>query len=548
MIRILLFALQRSVITSVFFLSFFLTATQVTGSSDIPGRLWQGSKIQKIQLYQNLQTGLKSLEEISSGLPVEEGLELRNKIQALQQKIIKQPLAYSVIELLTLFSVSLQNAHQLNIRKGMYKGEPVYYIHMGYLASYYLSLDRQKGGVWNSADKKWQPLSRNELRHVHAAQRMGMKYQSMSWLNLPAIPGKLPEEVTLPEFLLNLNSSAREIFPQKLSERIRNKVEAINVFLKDSPLSALLSPPDLLMADTVLTYSALNNVLKQMSHLLIRSSRLSYAAVMHENSIDTPARVLFLGAFTAIGAGGFLFINPESGQLKPVDNSLGISYRLKADALYHGQSTKLLPIDPSGGVILKKKEVLSSNIRAVLLNYKVLIVGVPGIAGIMIILFFLLRLIVSLRRIHLQAAGLDDYSCNNLLGKFLLACCYEGKEQWINILYEMLSHEKKQQKMLDSFIKRIAVVINSAGMMFAIVSIILAIKQSVIYSIHIPQALVPLIISLVITIFLLLGQILVMMLHNRLLLKFEKNGWLFLSSKNNTVSMKEELVVSCINS
>ena len=544
MIRILFFSLQRSVLASAVFLSFFLIATQVAGSSDIPGRLWQGTKSQKAQLYQNLQTSLKSLEDISSGLPVEEGSKLRDKTLALKQKITRQPMAYSVIELLSLLLVSLQNAHQLTVREGMYNGMPAYYIHMGYLASYYLTADRQQGGIWDSTNKKWQPLGRNDLRHVHAAQRMGMKYQRISWLNLPAIPGKLPGELSPPEMLPNLKNDVRKVFPQKTSERIRNKIEAINVFLKDSPLSALLPSQDLLMTDTRLTYSTLHNILSQLSHLLMRSNRLSYAAIEHENSIDMPVHVLFLGAFTAIGEDGFLFMDTDSGKLKPAGSSPGISYQLKSEALYNGQPTKLLPIDPSSGLILKKKKILSENIKAVLLNYKVLIVGIPGIAGIIIIFFYLLRLAISLRRIHLQAAGSADYNANNLLGKFLLACCYENREQWINILYEMLSNEKKQQKMLDSFIKRIAIVINLAGMMFAVISIILAIKQSVIYSVHIPQALVPLVISLIITIFLLLGQMLIMMLHNRLLLKFEKHSWLLLSSKNNTVPMKEALAVS----
>lgn len=59
------------------------------------------------------------------------------------------------------------------------------FLKVGRIALYYLTKDSKKGGVWNSQNQTWEPLSSSERNYVRTALKVALKQSSPSLLTLP---------------------------------------------------------------------------------------------------------------------------------------------------------------------------------------------------------------------------------------------------------------------------------------------------------------------------------------------------------------------------
>ena len=65
------------------------------------------------------------------------------------------------------------------------KSRPVDFLRLGRVALYYQTLDGSESGVWNAAEKAWQPLSSDDRKPIHDGLQMARKEAAPNLLTLP---------------------------------------------------------------------------------------------------------------------------------------------------------------------------------------------------------------------------------------------------------------------------------------------------------------------------------------------------------------------------
>jgi len=94
-------------------------------------------------------------------------------------------------KVLEAFQVEMGYGNSLNTyRAGLSQGDQnftVDYLNLGRLGFYYLSLDKNKAGIWDSASNSWKDLSRSERAQVKTAMAMAQKKVAPQITPLPLI-------------------------------------------------------------------------------------------------------------------------------------------------------------------------------------------------------------------------------------------------------------------------------------------------------------------------------------------------------------------------
>ena len=515
------------------FLSLLLFSSVTIASNEHVGgserRTGIASKTEIESLQSSVTRLLYDTDQWVSRFPPPLSTKLHHQLQKQIKQLDSLSLYGRVTKLLAWFSDQLQQSHEVRTKKGMLNGVPVNYLLVGYLAFYYVSEDGQSAGLWNTQTQAWQPLDKEDIRHLQTLWRMKKRYQPYGWVSLPMIASPkpyLPARGSVDKVESKNNSA---IFSDKEQQRLFDQVTHIYKQLDHSPLALFFSEDLTSVTTSTLSVAKLQTLLMTLREQLNISASLSYVYFPRNNSFqEAPSRFLFLGPFSVIADDVFFYKDPDANLLIQADEQPSLGLSLQASAVYHNKSS-LFPVDPlHGGLLLKRDQLPDSFDYIDSHGFLVWFLFIVGALGFLSALVRIGMLGMTSWKVSRQMRYPEDYRLDNPLGSMVMHCQYELSEHWINVMHETLAREKRVQQKREKRLMLFTLFTATAGTLMTAASVIKAMSLPVLSADTIIQALIPLTASVAVCIALLTGHALLIVCHRFFLLKLENSSWALL--------------------